>query len=321
MAEIATTASKKSTDASSSAAPLRKRKTASELSHPSSASKSKKLSKATQLSSQGTTAQDTTETFRVEHLSYKRLLPGPTVVLVQVVEILPLELIVSLPNQLMGHVPITNISKTFTKRLEEEVEKTDSDAASEQESEDADDAEGDAVSDKKTNQLPSLDEMFTVGQYLRASVVDVYTSHTTSATSQSMQGRNGKHRGNEVWRSSRRAELSLEPERVNANASISDLKDGQMVLQAEIKSVEDNGYVLDFGVGRDLTAFVGFKEERKALKVAGNSWPKQRMAPGGIILARVMKIAENGRTCNVLISMSETDHTVVRRLTSLIMVT
>jgi rRNA biogenesis protein RRP5 len=36
----------------------------------------------------------------------------------QIVSILPLALIVSLPNQLYGHVPITNISSQFTELLE-----------------------------------------------------------------------------------------------------------------------------------------------------------------------------------------------------------
>ena len=63
----------------------------------------------------------------MEHLSYKRLLPGPTVVLVQVVQILPLELIVSLPDQLMANIPITNISKAFRKRLEVEADASSDD--------------------------------------------------------------------------------------------------------------------------------------------------------------------------------------------------
>ncbi|KAG9075991.1 rRNA biogenesis protein rrp5 [Ceratobasidium sp. UAMH 11750] len=62
-------------------------------------------------------AKKKSETTRVEHLNYKRLEPGQKL-LGEITSILPLALIVSLPNQLMGHVPIIKISPQLTSRLD-----------------------------------------------------------------------------------------------------------------------------------------------------------------------------------------------------------
>ena len=292
-------------DSSSTAAKKRKIGSSS-----SSSIKTKKADISTTV--KPASGKNTSETFRVEHLSYKRLLPGPTVVLVQIVQILPLEIIVSLPNQLMGHIPITNISKVFTSRLEEEDEASESESEDEEGSEDAlnDDKEGEETD---SGRLPNLTEMFSVGQYLRAGVVNVLPPRAASAVSQANYGRHrNKQRGNEEWKSSRRAELSLESEKANAGISITDLKLGQIVLQGQVKSIEDNGYILDFGLENGLTAFIGFKEEKKVRKADQENWPRQSMTLGGIVQARVLKISENGRTCDVLIARSEREQTMVK---------
>lgn len=241
----------------------------------------------------------------MEHLSYKRLLPGPTNVLVQVVEILPLELIVSLPNQLMGHVPITNISKTFTKRLEDDLDEEEEEE--EEENSDEEDEDDDEASATKSSKIPALNEMFAVGQYLRAHVVKVLPAKS-AATSLSSHAK----RCNEDYKASRRCELSLEPDLLNAAVNKADLKSGELSLQAFVKSVEDNGYILDFGLptsgtGQDLalTSFVTFDEEKKVKKQVGTSWPKDRLTLGGIVEAKITKLNENGRTCTVSISPVE----------------
>lgn len=107
----------------------------------------------------------------------------------------PLSLVVSLPNQLFGHVPITNIAPHFSELLE----------LSENED------------DETASTIPELTEIFHVGQYVRVVVVTVHASSSTAAS-----GLNKSR--NELARISGRVELTLFPERVNAGVVKSDLK-------------------------------------------------------------------------------------------------
>lgn len=94
------------------------------------------------------------DALRVEHLNYKRLVPGLRLAGL-VVSIKALELIVALPNQLVGHVPITQVSKYYTKRLEEE----------------ADDEEGsEEEEDGEKKPVKGLEELFRVGQWVQCVV-------------------------------------------------------------------------------------------------------------------------------------------------------
>lgn len=126
----------------------------------------------------------------------------------QIVGILPLSLLVSLPNQLSAHVPITNISSQFTTALER------MDNISE--GSDADDEEGATLSNSDT---PDLSDIFRVGQYVRAVVSAIHAPGSSEASSL------GKSR-DEASKASRRVELSLIPERVNAGVQKEDLKNG-----------------------------------------------------------------------------------------------
>ncbi|KAK9897002.1 hypothetical protein P389DRAFT_52084 [Cystobasidium minutum MCA 4210] len=271
-------------------------------------SKSKSASTAV---SAAASAASHLDSFRVEHLSYKRLLPGPTVLLVQIIAILPLELIVSLPEQLLGHIPITDISSIFTKRLEEDVEASDDEDDEEESDEEDGDAGSNAGEGSSSDKIPNLTQMFNVGQYLRASVVNVVSGKNASAQLSSTYGA-GSKRGNEEWKSSRRCELTLEPSKVNAGVTFNDLKSSNgSTLQATIKSVEDTGYILDFGINTNtdqsdkstLTSFIPFKAI-KPLRKSGDL-PPQALTSGGIITARISKISENGRTCTVSVSPNE----------------
>ncbi|KAE9388873.1 hypothetical protein BT96DRAFT_1003781 [Gymnopus androsaceus JB14] len=72
----------------------------------------KKAKKSKRKSEAGTSKSSTEKSDRVariEHLNYKRMSIGMKI-FSQIVSIQPLALVVSLPNQLFGHVPITNIS-------------------------------------------------------------------------------------------------------------------------------------------------------------------------------------------------------------------
>lgn len=128
----------------------------------------------------------------------------------QIVSILPLALIVSLPNQLFAHVPITNISTQFTELLER------ADAEDLSDPEDEDDEDGDKL---PRDTHPELFDLFTVGQYVRAVVSAVHAAGATDISGI------GKTR-DEISRASKRVELSLIPENVNTGVSKSDLKPG-----------------------------------------------------------------------------------------------
>ncbi len=126
----------------------------------------------------------------------------------QIISILPLVLIVSLPNQLFAHVPITNISSQFTELLERiEAQEPQSDY------EDDEDGEDTRLA------IPELGDIFKVGQYVRASVSAVYPPGTTDVSGI------GKTRDESI-RASKRVELSLIPERVNTGIKKADLKQG-----------------------------------------------------------------------------------------------
>ena len=125
-------------------------------------------------------------------------------VLGQVVAVEPLALIVSLPNQLFAHVPITQISAQLTHALES-IEDSELQSTEEDES--------------SLSRVPDLFEIFSPGQYVRAVVSAV---HAQGATDVSGLGR----ARDEVQRASRRIELSLLPEKVNDGVTKGDLTAG-----------------------------------------------------------------------------------------------
>lgn len=126
----------------------------------------------------------------------------------QIISILPLALVVSLPNQLFAHVPITNISSQFTEYLE----RADAEDLEDEDEEDEDDK-------PEKEGLPELSDIFAVGQYVRSVVTAV---HAPGATDNSGIGKSR----DEISRASKRVELSLVPEAVNTGVAKSDLKAG-----------------------------------------------------------------------------------------------
>ena len=124
----------------------------------------------------------------------------------QVVSIEPLALIVSLPNQLYGHVPITQISSELTASLES-MNVDDEPPSGDEEGEDA---------DAKASRLPDLFDLFRPGQYLRCVVVASHAAGTAGT---------GRAR-DDVEKASGRVELGLTPEVVNRGVLKTDLKPG-----------------------------------------------------------------------------------------------
>ena len=92
---------------------------------------------------------------RVEGLNYKKLTTG-TIILGHVTEISHQDIVLALPNNLVGYVPLTAISDKLNDRLEKLLK--------EDEAADAADNEDESFEDVH------LEDMFTVGQYLRACV-------------------------------------------------------------------------------------------------------------------------------------------------------
>lgn len=145
-----------------------------------------------------------------------------SLVLGQVTEIRPLEVILALPNSLSGHVPITSISDILSQRVAAEAEA------------DEDDHETDAV---------ELKDLFEVGQYLRAYVTSTTEDSTGTLT-----------------KPKRHIELSLRPEHTNTGLSSQDIVENTVVM-ASVSSAEDHGFIMDLGLsGADTRGFLSRKE-------------------------------------------------------------
>ncbi|KAF7799308.1 hypothetical protein EIP86_010540 [Pleurotus ostreatoroseus] len=214
------------------------------------------------------------ETIRVEHLNYKKMTVGMKI-LGQIMAIEPLALIVSLPNQLMAHVPITNISSQLTHILESMGEDEDMSA---DESDDEDDS-------AHNSRVPELFEIFRPGQYVRAVVTAVHTQGSTDSMGFTRSR-------DEAYKASGRVELSLLPEKVNEGLAKIDLKPG-LTLSTAIKSVEDHGYVLELGVP-EVAGFLSFKDAAKESMIQ-----KGQLRVGCLLDVSVLKMSGNGRTCTV----------------------
>ncbi|KAH8725871.1 rRNA biogenesis protein-like protein RRP5 [Phaeosphaeriaceae sp. PMI808] len=154
---------------------------------------------------------DKEQAIRVEGLNYKKLTPG-TIILGQITDISHQDLILALPNNLVGYVPLTAISDKLNERLEKLLK----------------DEEGDAPegNDDGSFEDVHLEDMFTVGQYLRACI--------TATTDDSARAR-------------KRLELSIDPKLVNKGLSKRRMLINSMV-QASVVSNEDHGLVMDLGL-------------------------------------------------------------------------
>ncbi|KAI1406599.1 nucleic acid-binding protein [Hypoxylon fuscum] len=187
------------------------------------ASKRQKKSRASKDGKSGKVVEGE-ETAKIESLNYKRLVKG-SLVLGQVAEINPLEIILALPNNLSGHVSITAISDTLNERIAAEAAEED---------EDEEDTEKDGL---------DLKSLFKVGQYLRAYVASTIEESTATAA-----------------KPRKRIELSLRPDLANTGLSSQDVVTNCTVM-ATVTSAEDHGFVLEFGLSdSDLRGFLPRKE-------------------------------------------------------------
>lgn len=180
------------------------------------------------------------DTIRVEHLNYKRLQPG-TRVLARVHSVLQLHLIVSLPNQLLGHVPITEISPQLTEKL----------TRGERDSDDEDDESED---DDEEDGAVDLESLFAPGQYVTAVVTQSFNPPTTLNDSFTKI-----YPPTETTRLASRLELSLQPNKVNEEVALADVVKGYKLTVA-IAAEEDHGYTVEMGVAKA----VGFMPKQAA---------------------------------------------------------
>jgi rRNA biogenesis protein RRP5 len=194
---------------------------------------------------------DKEKVVRAEGLNYKKLTPG-TIVLGQITDVSHQDIVLALPNNLVGYVPLTAVSDKLNERLEKLLKEVEGDAAE-------DDDEG--------FEDVHLEELFAVGQYLRACV--------TSTTDDSARGR-------------KRLELSIDPKLVNKGLTKRKMPVNSMI-QASVTSNEDHGLVMDLGL--DDSKIKGFLPK-------GELGPKvehAKVQEGAVFMCLVTGMNSDGR--------------------------
>jgi len=230
--------------------------------------KLKKKSKKTR-SAKVATGEQAEKRLRVDGLKFKRLAPG-VLILSQITHISAQELVVDLPNNLTGIVPITNISAQFTKKLEALANAVDKEKEDENDEDDADDDD------------VNLKDYFQIGQYLRTSVV---------STSEESQGKDAS-------KARKRIELTLEPQVTNKGISSSDVCPNCM-LQASVKSVEDHGLIMALGLQESsVSGFVPKKELPDGFNIS-------KVREGAVMLCSVIKLEQNGKVVKLSARLSK----------------
>ena len=157
----------------------------------------------------------------------KRLSPG-TILLGQVADVKPLEVIFSLPNNLTGYVPITSVS-SYLSNLAQQLADLD----------DEEPIPVDLI-------LPTLGALFKVGQWFRLYVADI-AINTDSFSSKTR----------------RHIELSMFPEHVNGELTMHAIEKGTL-LQAFVTDLEDHGVLMDVGID-GMVGFIPTKDDSHTL--------------------------------------------------------
>lgn len=194
-------------------------------------------------------AKDESQGVKIHGLSYKNLVTG-SLVLGRITNMTSKDLALALPNNLTGYVPITAISAKLNQRIDALLD------------DDAEEQDYDADVDLK--------QLFHIGQWLRAVVVDSSNS------------------GGALHAAKRHIELSIDPAQVNAQL------DAESVIvnchvQAAIRSIEDHGVVMDLGFSDSrVKGFVSKKELSYAYKI-------YELEEGQVMLCIVTGKASDGK--------------------------
>ncbi|RKF58865.1 rRNA biogenesis protein rrp5 [Erysiphe neolycopersici] len=160
---------------------------------------------------------------KIESLNFKRLGTG-SLVLGQISEIHESEIVLTLPNNLTGYVPITSISDKLTNRLE------------------CISAIADDEDQESSTEEIELHKIFKIGQYLRAYVVS--TSNDSNANTKTKKS----------------IQISLRPQDTNNSINPESIVVNS-TLMTSIISVEDHGVILDLGFeDSSIRGFISSKE-------------------------------------------------------------
>ena len=180
------------------------------------------------------------------------------------------DITVSLPNNMIGYVPITSISEQLTRRIESLLEGDES----------ANEANEEGKDDKGGQDLTNLDNYFRVGQYIRACVM------STGEDTPWKSGKNGTSSAVHI-KHKKRIELSLQPSLANAGVTAKELVAGS-AIQASVTSVEDHGCIVNLGLDdKSITGFISSKE-------LGSQWTLRNVQEGQVILCTITGMASNG---------------------------
>jgi len=181
------------------------------------------------------------------------------------------DITISLPNNLIGYVPITSISEQLTKRIESLLEDDGSD----------NEVDKGGKDDKADQDLTNLNNYFRVGQYIRACVM------STGEDIPEKSGKNGTSSA-EHTKHKKRIELSLQPSLANAGITVKELVVGS-AIQASVTSVEDHGCIVNLGLeDKSITGFISSKE-------LGSRWALSNVQEGQAILCTITGMASNGK--------------------------
>lgn len=181
-----------------------------------------------------------------ERLSYATISEG-LVVLGCIYEVTNYDLLISLPGGLVGRAQITDISECYTNLLQSLVKSQDS----------------------QTNELKSLPELYTYGDYVVCYVKAIQPQET--------------------WQIS----ISLEPSLINQSLDVTYLDSGSKIV-CTISSIEDHGYVVDTGL-INVRAFISTKE-------SGN---KKCLFPGKQLLCYVKEVKTNENTSTIILTLKQ----------------
>lgn len=175
------------------------------------------------------------------------------------------DLAISLPNNLTGFVPLTSISKKFTKQIESLAEDSDEEGSI-------------GEKDGETKEADSFDlkTMFRVGQYIRVCVI-----HSVEDVS-ARKGASGEQN-----KTKRHIVLSLEPSMTNAGLSPNELVVG-ITVQASVSSIEDHGLIMELDINGDVKGFLAKKE-------LGHDFTMTKIVEGQVMLCTVTGHSSNGK--------------------------
>ncbi|KAK6363228.1 rRNA biogenesis protein rrp5 [Orbilia blumenaviensis] len=193
---------------------------------------------------------------KIEQLSYKKLVPGQ-LVFGFISKITKKDIAIALPNNLVGYAPLTSISEQYTNQLQASLE-----------DEDGMDIDKDGDAEEAETEIPGLDLLFEVNQPVRAYVMNVSTGSTVSG-----EKKQRKH-----------IELSLLPSLTNPGITKTEIVKG-ITLQASVKSIEDNGFIMDLGMDF-VSGFMG-KSDCGA--------PPNTIKVGRTFLCHVLGLASGGK--------------------------